>query len=76
MADAAERLAGLAAGTIRLKWPNDLVVEGDDGAVRKLAGVLGETEGLGTDDVRGGRRDRHQRRLARRTTSRPSSPRR
>ena len=51
MADAAEEVAGLAPGTIRLKWPNDLVVEGD-GGVRKLAGVLGETDGLGTDDPR------------------------
>jgi BirA family biotin operon repressor/biotin-[acetyl-CoA-carboxylase] ligase len=51
MADAAEEAAGLAPGTIRLKWPNDLVVE-RDGGVRKLAGVLGETDGLGTDDPR------------------------
>ena len=51
MADAAEDVAGLAHGTIRLKWPNDLVVEGD-GHTRKLAGVLGETDGLGTDDPR------------------------
>jgi BirA family biotin operon repressor/biotin-[acetyl-CoA-carboxylase] ligase len=51
MAAAGERLAGLRPGTIRLKWPNDLVIEGGDGAVRKLAGVLGETEGLGTADV-------------------------
>ena len=28
MADAAEAVAGLAAGTIRLKWPNDLVLDG------------------------------------------------
>ncbi|MFM2105513.1 MAG: hypothetical protein RL338_545 [Chloroflexota bacterium] len=38
MADAAEEVAGLREGTIRLKWPNDLVVEtevaapGSDGA--------------------------------------------
>jgi BirA family biotin operon repressor/biotin-[acetyl-CoA-carboxylase] ligase len=51
MADAAEVVSGRAAGTVRLKWPNDLaVVEGD--AVRKLAGVLGETVGVGTDDPR------------------------
>jgi BirA family biotin operon repressor/biotin-[acetyl-CoA-carboxylase] ligase len=53
MADAAEAVAGLPAGTIRLKWPNDLVVEratGGEGVVRKLAGVLGETRGAGTDD--------------------------
>jgi BirA family biotin operon repressor/biotin-[acetyl-CoA-carboxylase] ligase len=57
MADAAEEVAGLRDRTIRLKWPNDLVIE-DGGAsatervVRKVAGVLGETEGLGTDDPR------------------------
>lgn len=51
MADAAEEVAGLRDRTIRLKWPNDLVV--DDGhAIRKLAGVLGETSGLGSDDPR------------------------
>jgi BirA family transcriptional regulator, biotin operon repressor / biotin---[acetyl-CoA-carboxylase] ligase len=51
MAEAGELLAGLPAGAIRLKWPNDLVVEAD-GAVRKLAGVLGETDGLGSTDPR------------------------
>jgi BirA family transcriptional regulator, biotin operon repressor / biotin---[acetyl-CoA-carboxylase] ligase len=67
MAEAAERHAGLPGGTIRLKWPNDLVVATDasgaavsepgalagssDIVVRKLAGVLGETDGLGTDGV-------------------------
>jgi BirA family biotin operon repressor/biotin-[acetyl-CoA-carboxylase] ligase len=69
MADAAEEVAGLRDRTIRLKWPNDLVVEEEgapasdrvvresdrvlpesDWVVRKVAGVLGETEGLGTDD--------------------------
>ena len=50
MADAAEAEAGLTSGTIRLKWPNDLVIETD--AVRKLAGVLGETESLGTAAAR------------------------
>jgi BirA family biotin operon repressor/biotin-[acetyl-CoA-carboxylase] ligase len=51
MADAAQSVANLAAGTIGLKWPNDLVlVDGDE--IRKLAGVLGETDGLGTDDPR------------------------
>jgi BirA family transcriptional regulator, biotin operon repressor / biotin---[acetyl-CoA-carboxylase] ligase len=50
MADAAEAEAQLAPGTVRLKWPNDLVIETD--AVRKLAGVLGETDGLGTADAR------------------------
>jgi BirA family transcriptional regulator, biotin operon repressor / biotin---[acetyl-CoA-carboxylase] ligase len=52
MADAAEATAGLPAGTVRLKWPNDLVVEAGDGTLRKLAGVLGETDGLGSDDPR------------------------
>ncbi len=73
MADAAEDAAGLAEGTIRLKWPNDLVVvHGGNDAVlvgdisaaealarrsaplelRKLAGILGETDGLGTNDPR------------------------
>ncbi len=62
MADAAEEAAGLRDRTIRLKWPNDLVVEDDSaalagtglggGAVRKLGGVLGESEGLGTVDPR------------------------
>jgi BirA family biotin operon repressor/biotin-[acetyl-CoA-carboxylase] ligase len=68
MADAAENLGGLASGAIRLKWPNDLVIGSstetdrritDHNAqrartpsVRKIAGVLGETVGLGTDDAR------------------------
>ena len=74
MADAAEDAAGLTSGTIRLKWPNDLVIVTagpgaslhgtDPGAsearerlaapleIRKLAGILGETEGLGTHDPR------------------------
>jgi BirA family biotin operon repressor/biotin-[acetyl-CoA-carboxylase] ligase len=73
MADAAEDTAGLPDGAIRLKWPNDLVVEtGGPGALlgaetelraarerleapvelRKLGGVLGETDGLGTPDPR------------------------
>ena len=73
MADAAEDVAGLGEGTIRFKWPNDLVVVdgGPDAlligdisaadavarrsapmAIRKLAGILGETDGLGTTDPR------------------------
>ncbi|MEO8463355.1 MAG: biotin--[acetyl-CoA-carboxylase] ligase [Chloroflexota bacterium] len=73
MADAAEDHAGMTEGTIRLKWPNDLVIVsgGPDAllvgditadearelqaspiAIRKLAGILGETDGLGTDDPR------------------------
>jgi BirA family biotin operon repressor/biotin-[acetyl-CoA-carboxylase] ligase len=60
MADAAEEVAGLADHAIRLKWPNDLVVETVGAAVpiapqvadgvRKLGGMLGETQGLGSDD--------------------------
>ena len=73
MADAAEDAAGLPVGAVRLKWPNDLVIEthgphaligGVSSAaeaaarlaapveLRKLAGVLGESQGLGTDDPR------------------------
>lgn len=68
MADAAEQVAGLAEGTIRLKWPNDLVVAAGRShrpigggsvigpetpiVVRKLAGILGESDGLGTSDPR------------------------
>jgi BirA family biotin operon repressor/biotin-[acetyl-CoA-carboxylase] ligase len=71
MAEAAEKVARLERGTIRLKWPNDLVAESSpewlagpslstSGSplmarrfeVRKLAGVLGETDGLGSDDPR------------------------
>ena len=62
MADAAEEVAGLPDGAVRCKWPNDLVIETADGAipvapdvaneVRKLAGLLGESDGLGTDDPR------------------------
>lgn len=53
MADAAEEVGGLADRAIRLKWPNDLVIEGEDGGgLRKLAGLLGETDGLGGDEPR------------------------
>lgn len=51
MAEAAEAAAGLPDGSIRLKWPNDLVTRAPD-SVRKLAGVLGETDGLGGPDPR------------------------
>lgn len=51
MAASAEEVAGLPDGAIRLKWPNDLVIEGTD-SVRKVAGVLGETDGLGGADPR------------------------
>lgn len=73
MCDAAEEAAGLPEGAIRLKWPNDLVVEtaGPDALlmgeldaaaaaarlaapleIRKLGGILGESDGLGTGDPR------------------------
>ena len=53
MAEACEIAAGLRAGTVQLKWPNDLVaIDSRSGDVRKLSGVLGETDGLGTDDAR------------------------
>jgi BirA family biotin operon repressor/biotin-[acetyl-CoA-carboxylase] ligase len=53
MAEACEVAAGLRAGTVQLKWPNDLVaLDAASGDVRKLAGVLGETDGLGTEDAR------------------------
>jgi BirA family biotin operon repressor/biotin-[acetyl-CoA-carboxylase] ligase len=51
MAEACEIAGGLRQGTIHLKWPNDLVViDHPTGEVRKLAGVLGETQGVGTPD--------------------------
>ena len=68
MADAAEEVAGLPDRCVRLKWPNDLVIATDSAGraldplaaadaggaatVRKLGGVLGESDGLGTDDAR------------------------
>ena len=51
MAEAAERVAGLADESIHLKWPNDLGVD-RDGSFRKVGGVLGESDGLGTADPR------------------------
>lgn len=50
MAAAAEQVAGLPDGAIRLKWPNDMVVETEGVGVLKLAGLLGETVGLGSAD--------------------------
>ncbi|MFI5225547.1 MAG: biotin--[acetyl-CoA-carboxylase] ligase [Candidatus Limnocylindrales bacterium] len=58
MAEAAEEITGLPGRAIRLKWPNDLVLEDGGpsdpraGTLRKLGGVLGETDGLGTPDPR------------------------
>lgn len=48
MLDAAEATAGLRDGALWLKWPNDIVAVDDDGGLRKLAGLLGETA-LGDD---------------------------
>jgi len=63
MADTAEDAAGLRDRAIRLKWPNDLVIEADTaepaaggagsgGRLLKLGGVLGEAVGLGGDEPR------------------------
>jgi BirA family biotin operon repressor/biotin-[acetyl-CoA-carboxylase] ligase len=53
MADAAEEVAGLPDRAIALKWPNDLYCSPAAGVPpRKLAGVLGETDGLGSSDPR------------------------
>ena len=53
MADAGEAISVAGRGSIQLKWPNDLVaVDRGSGAVLKLAGLLGETDGLGSDDPR------------------------
>jgi BirA family biotin operon repressor/biotin-[acetyl-CoA-carboxylase] ligase len=58
MADAAEEAAGLKDRSVRLKWPNDLVVEDDPVAggpaagLRKLGGVLSEATGLDVDEPR------------------------
>ena len=54
MADAGEEVAGLPMGMLKLKWPNDIVVNAPDveAGVRKVAGVLGETEGAGTAGVK------------------------
>ena len=54
MADAAEEIGGLPMNSLKLKWPNDLVSVDRTaaGGLRKLAGILGETEGAGTADLR------------------------
>ncbi len=52
MAEACEVAGGMRSGAIHLKWPNDLVIiDHSTGEVRKLAGVLGETEGIGTPEA-------------------------
>jgi len=54
MAAAGEEVAGLPSGMLQLKWPNDIVVAAPDveAGVRKVAGILGESEGAGTPGVR------------------------
>jgi BirA family biotin operon repressor/biotin-[acetyl-CoA-carboxylase] ligase len=53
MAEAADEVAGLPPGAVRLKWPNDLVVvDPAAGGALKLGGVLGETDGLATSEPR------------------------
>lgn len=52
MAEAVERLAGVAAG---LKWPNDLVVATASGD-RKLAGILAEADWPAGSTISGGYR--------------------
>ncbi|KGM52894.1 biotin--protein ligase [Lysobacter concretionis Ko07 = DSM 16239] len=47
-----EALHGLGFGMVRLKWPNDLVVAGPDGALRKLGGLLIEGGGEHAGPVR------------------------
>lgn len=47
MMDAAEAVAGLRDATLWIKWPNDLVTDGPDGRLLKLAGVLGESRSEG-----------------------------
>ena len=53
MTDAAEEVTGLPIGKLRLKWPNDIVAEAPHapGGIRKVAGVLGESEGAGAGEV-------------------------
>lgn len=53
-ADAVDALAGFRPG---LKWPNDLVVEGTDGRVRKLAGILAEAEWPAGSNIAAGYRE-------------------
>jgi len=43
MIDAAEAAGGLADGSLRLKWPNDIVAAPPLGELLKVAGVLGES---------------------------------
>ncbi|MGY1425822.1 bifunctional biotin--[acetyl-CoA-carboxylase] ligase/biotin operon repressor BirA [Lysobacter sp. A289] len=47
-----EALHGLGFRQVRLKWPNDLVVAGPDGSLRKLGGLLVEGSGEHAGPVR------------------------
>lgn len=49
---AAEALHALGYEAVRLKWPNDLVVPGTDGGLRKLGGLLVEGGGEYAGPVR------------------------
>ena len=63
------RRPGCPPGPIRLKWPNDLVIatrdESGPGGVRKIGGVLGETDRPRDRRPARRRRARRQRRLGR-----------
>jgi len=54
MTDAAEEVGGLPMNSLKLKWPNDIVAvdRTAEAGLRKLAGILGETEGAGTAEPR------------------------
>lgn len=48
----AEALHALGCCAVRLKWPNDLVIAGDDGSLRKIGGLLIEGGGEHAGPVR------------------------
>ena len=64
MAEAAEEVAGLPAATVRLKWPNDLVVDGGDGDAPQAGRRARRDRRPRHGRPAGRRRHRHQRRLA------------
>jgi BirA family biotin operon repressor/biotin-[acetyl-CoA-carboxylase] ligase len=45
VAEAVEDFAPLLLGKVRVKWPNDLMAAGPEGAFGKLAGILAEGDG-------------------------------
>ena len=53
MIDAAEDLAGLPIGMLKLKWPNDIVVEVPAGEVPAGEAPVGEAQGVGLRKVAG-----------------------